>query len=95
MLMLARGSIWSAAVTQFHLANLEMLLELAPFLLGGLAVLCFRANGSPLVEERPIGSETVFLRAFPIPMRSPRRTGLGAAHKAQDGSSSAHSWMSR
>lgn len=61
MLMLTRGSIWSATVTHFQLANLEMLLELAPFFLGGLAVFGFRANGSPLIEERPVGADEVVL----------------------------------
>jgi hypothetical protein len=60
MLMLTWGPIWSATVTQFQLANL-VLLELAPFFLSGLAVFGFRADGSPLIEERPVGADEVVL----------------------------------
>ena len=51
MLVLTRRSVWSAAVAQLQLTNLKVLLELAPFLFGRLAVFLDRTCGSPLVEE--------------------------------------------
>jgi hypothetical protein len=36
-------------------------LEFLPFLFGGLAVFSGGPGGSPLVEERPVGTDQIFL----------------------------------
>ena len=57
----AGGSVGAAAGAEFELALFEVLLELAPFLIGGFAVLGLGADGPALVEEGPVGADEVVL----------------------------------
>src|SRR5258707_12517052 len=59
--MLARRLVRTTAGSQRDLAQLEVLLEFLPFLIGGLAVFFGRPGGPPLVEERAVGAGQVFL----------------------------------
>ena len=52
VLVLARRPVRAPAGSQRHLAQLEVLLEFLPFLVGGLAVFSGGPGGPPLVEER-------------------------------------------
>ena len=59
--VLAGGAVGPAARTQFQFSQLEMLLEVLPFLIGGLAVFRFRSGCSPLVEEPAVGADQFVL----------------------------------
>ena len=61
VLMLARRPVRTSAGSQRHLAQLEVLLEFLPFLVGGLAVFFGGPGGPPLVEERAVGADQVVL----------------------------------
>src|SRR5690348_2446178 len=54
VLMLANRTIRTAAGAQRHLPQLKVLLEIRPFLVGGLTVLFGWPGGSPRFEERAI-----------------------------------------
>ena len=47
----AGGAVGTGAGAELELAGVEVLLELAPFGVGGLAVFGFRAGGATVVEE--------------------------------------------
>jgi hypothetical protein len=51
MLVPARGAVGPAALAKFELAGLEVLQEISPFLLGGLAVLAFGTHCAAPVQE--------------------------------------------
>ncbi len=72
MLVLAGRSVRPGAFPEFHLALSEVLLELAPLGVGGLAVLLRRADGSPPVQERPVGADQIVLEHGQV--------GLGRGH---------------
>jgi hypothetical protein len=59
--MFAGRAIGTPAFTEFQLARLEVRLELAPLLFGGLTVLGFRAQGPPVVEKRPAGPSQILV----------------------------------
>ncbi len=61
MFMFAGRAIGTPAFTEFQLACLEVRLEVVPLLFGGLAVLGFRAQGPPVVEERPVGPNQILV----------------------------------
>src|SRR5712671_7238311 len=53
--MLAGRPVRTSARSQRHLAQLEVLLEFLPFLVGGFAVFSGGPGGPPLVEDRAVG----------------------------------------
>lgn len=55
----AGGAVGAATFADFELAGLEVLLEVAPFLVGGLAVFGLGSFGSPLVDEGAVGADEV------------------------------------
>jgi hypothetical protein len=57
----AGGSVGAPAGAEFELALLEVLLELAPFPGGGLAVLGFGADGPALVQVGAVGADEIVL----------------------------------
>lgn len=59
MFVFARGGVGAAAGAEFEFAKVEVLLKLAPFGGGGLAVLAAGAQGASLVEEAAVGADEV------------------------------------
>jgi hypothetical protein len=57
----AGGPVGAAAGPEGDLAPLEVLLELAPFLVGRLAVLGLGPDGPALVEECPVTADEIVL----------------------------------
>lgn len=61
MLVLARIAVGTSAFAESEFAALEVLLELMPLLVRGLAVLRLRALGTALLEEGPVGTYELFV----------------------------------
>jgi hypothetical protein len=59
--MLARCAVRASAFAEFEFAGLEVLLELAPFLFGGLTVFGQGSLGASTVDERPVGTDEFFV----------------------------------
>ena len=70
VLVLAGAAVGSSASAQFQLAQLEMCVELAPFGVGGFAVLGLGPDRSALIEESAVGADQVVLEdCGPLPAR--------------------------
>jgi len=65
----AQGSVRAPAGAEFELALFGMLLELAPFLVGGLAVLGLGPCGPAIAEECPVGADEVVLEDDEVVLR--------------------------
>jgi hypothetical protein len=57
----AGGVVGPAAGAELKFAQLEVVLEFGPFLVGGLAVFSGGPQGPPLVDEGPVGADQVVL----------------------------------
>jgi hypothetical protein len=62
VLVFAGGSVRAAAGAEFELADLEVLLELAPLNVSGFAVLGSRADRAARFDEGPVGADEVVLK---------------------------------
>lgn len=54
MFVLAAGAVGASAATEFELASSEVVEELVPFVIGGLAIFLGRPGGSATGEERSV-----------------------------------------
>jgi hypothetical protein len=61
VLMLAAGSVRASAFCEFELAFLEVLLEVAPFLVCWFTVFGLGTLGAPLVEEGALGAHKLVI----------------------------------
>ena len=59
--MLAGRAVGTAALAELQFPELEVLLELASLLLGRFAVLGRWPECPPVVEERPVGADELFI----------------------------------
>lgn len=59
--MLAGGAVGAGTIAQFELASVEVLLEIAPFVIGGFAVLLDGTDGATLVKKGPVRADQVLL----------------------------------
>jgi len=57
----AGGAVGASALAEFELAELEVLVEFLPLLVGRLAVLGLGSEGPSLVEERAVGADQFVL----------------------------------
>lgn len=67
--VLAGCAVGAAAFAEFELSELEVLVELAPLVLGGFAVFGLGSCGPPVVQERPVVADQVVLEDREVCLR--------------------------